>query len=139
MQTQLDLMEVKRKPARTRLQWLTAIAENQGHQITCAKGCCEPGYDDKTVVMADWNNRTRYYPETGKRIVVDNTMPRLAKLFGKLGYDCEWEDEWGVCEECGKALRTQPSSYQWTPYYVEELIEEGVFMGLDCHTLEKSV
>lgn len=29
------------------------------------------------------------------------------------GYECEY----GVCDVCGKALRTSPNSYHWQPYY----------------------
>jgi hypothetical protein len=60
-------------------------------------GCSEPGYDDKPVIMANWNNIT-------------------AEVYDKLesmGYSCEWEDEWVECSSCYKAFRTSPDSYGW--------------------------
>ena len=101
----------------SRLELLIAIAERMGYDISFASGCVEPGYGDKPIVLGNWNDRTEYNQKTNERKVVHKTMPRLAKLFEKLGYEVEWEDEWGVCVECGKAFRTQPNSYSWKSYY----------------------
>ena len=101
----------------SRVELLFAIAERMGYDIHMAEGCVEPGYDDKPIAMGNWNDETVWDKETGRSRVVDKTMPRLAKLFEKLGYEVEWDDEWAVCEDCGKAFRTQPNSYSWTPYY----------------------
>lgn len=62
-----------------------------------AHGCAEPGYDDKPVILANWNN-----------------IPQ--KVYDSLeshGYSCEWEDEWLTCDECYKAFRSSPNSYGW--------------------------
>lgn len=62
-----------------------------------AIGCSEPGYDDKPVILANWNN-----------------IP--AKMFDALenhGFSCEWDDEWIICDECYKAFRCSPNSYGW--------------------------
>ena len=62
-----------------------------------AMGCSEPGYNDKPVILANWNN-----------------IPQ--KVYDSLeshGYSCEWEDEWLICDECYKAFRCSPNSYGW--------------------------
>lgn len=60
-------------------------------------GCVEPRYDDKPVILANWNN-----------------IP--SKVFDSLenhGFSCEWEDEWIICDECYKAFRCVGNSYSW--------------------------
>ncbi len=78
-----------------------------------APGCKEPGYDDKPVIMADWNK------------VPKHVFDKLESL----GYACEWLDEWATCAECNKAVRTSPNSYDWTSAYV---IQDGDLLCLDC-------
>ena len=34
------------------------------------------------------------------------------------GGQLEWSDEWTSCCYCGKAVRTQPDSYSWTPSFI---------------------
>lgn len=72
--------------------------EKYGDEITdVLQGCSEPGYDDKPVILANWNN-----------------IP--GKVFDKLknhGFACEWLDEWIMCDNCYKAFRTSPDSYGW--------------------------
>lgn len=78
-----------------------------------ADGCTEPGYDDKPVILANWNN----IPE---------------KVFDKLeayGFSCEWEDEWLVCDRCYKAFRSSPDSYGWEMYGI---IGDGEAICGDC-------
>lgn len=73
----------------------TLQAENRDYNF--ANGCSEPGYDDRPVILANWN----YVP---------------GKLFDSLenhGFSCEWEDEWIECEGCQKVFRTSPNSYGW--------------------------
>lgn len=70
--------------------------ETHENAQSCA-GCCEPGYDDKPVILENWNN-----------------IP--SEEFYKLeaaGFSCEWEDEWVICGNCYKAFRCIPDSYSW--------------------------
>lgn len=78
-----------------------------------AWGCAEPDYDDKPVLLADWNH------------VPNVVFDRLENL----GFMCEWQDEWATCSECGKAIRTQPDSYSWQPAYE---VGEGELLCLEC-------
>jgi hypothetical protein len=66
-----------------------------------ALGCAEPGYEDQPVLLADWN----HVPQ------------RVSDALESLGFLCEWVDEWATCSECGKAIRTNPDSYNWQPAY----------------------
>lgn len=76
-------------------------------------GCNEPGYDDKPMILANWNH-------------VPN---RVFDKIESLGYACEWSDEWTSCSECGKGIRTSPNSYEWSPAYQ---IGDGEILCLDC-------
>lgn len=70
------------------------------YDIQFVAGCSEPGYDDKLVALANWNNISSH--------VFDALESR--------GISCEWEDEWITCDNCGKAFRTSPDSYGWEMY-----------------------
>jgi hypothetical protein len=73
---------------------------DQFPDVNSVQGCSEPGYDDKPVILADWNNIPQKYYD----------------VLEKHGYSCEWEDEWIVCDNCYKAFRSSPSSYGWEMY-----------------------
>lgn len=109
-------------------------------------GYAEPGYDDPKsglVALGDWNSRTVRRKVYDKPLppwlsikdpdatytMEDQTMPRIAAILEKLDIECEWEDEWAPCSECGKLVRVQPSSYGWTRSYWES--EEGAVCQ-DC-------
>jgi hypothetical protein len=62
-----------------------------------AEGCSELGYDDKPVILANWNN----IPQ------------KVFDVLERNGFSCEWEDEWITCDDCGKAFRSSPNSYGW--------------------------
>jgi hypothetical protein len=81
-----------------------------------ANGYAEPGYTDpaKVVIFANWN-----YFASG----VDSILERY-------GYSLEWDDEWGVCEGCNKAVRTSPDSYGWQPSFV--LLHDCEIVCVDC-------
>jgi hypothetical protein len=79
---------------------LLSLLEKSYPDYQLLNGCVEPGYDDKPVILANWNN-------------VDG------KLYDSLenhGFSCEWEDEWITCDNCYKAFRSSPDSYGWEMY-----------------------
>ncbi|MCK9571432.1 hypothetical protein M0R72_20960 [Candidatus Pacearchaeota archaeon] len=125
---QTELFDNPKTGTRSRVEKLLDYAERFGHYIQLVDGCCEPGYDDKPVVLGNWNSETRWDGE--KHITVNNIMPRIAKLLEKLGYEIEWEDEWSVCEDCGKAIRAEPDSYSWQPSYAT--IGDCIIICHDC-------
>ena len=127
--TQTELFEVGNRRIADRVELLVAIAEKQRHQVQLFCGCAEPGYDDNPVALANWNNITRYDAVLGKCVTTDDTMPRLAKLFEKLGYETEWEDEWIACDDCNRVFRTSPDSHSWT---MAGVISDCVCQCKDC-------
>lgn len=92
---------------------ITEFWEKYGDDVRDAQGCTEPGYDDKPVIMANWNNiPAKYFDHLEKH-----------------GFSCEWEDEWLVCDECYKAFRSSPDSYGWEMY---GYIGDGFCVCGDC-------
>jgi hypothetical protein len=94
----------------------------------------EPGYDSPEsglIATGNWNSQTTRRKVYDKPIPdwltvknpdetyehIDNTMPRIGAILEKLGAVLEWEDEWEICEECHKLVRTQPDSYSWKRSY----------------------
>lgn len=84
------------------------------YSIETLGGCVEPGYEDKPVALADWNN----------------IPSKVHKALELLGYSCEWEDEWVSCCNCYKAMRSSPDSYGWSPYWAR-LSDYEIVCG-DC-------
>jgi len=81
--------------------------------IQIVKGCAEPGYEDTVMALGNWND----------------TPKRVSDLLERAGVECEWEDEWSVCDDCCKAVRTEPDSYGWRRYYAID--DDGIHCG-DC-------
>lgn len=74
----------------------------------------EPGYDspETGVVFANWNN-------------VPDPLQEALKA---AGYELEWSDEWLICGQ-GKAWRTSPTSYDWSPSYM--ITDDGEIITSD--------
>lgn len=90
------------------------IVELEGlENCQLTSGCCEPGYDDKPVILENWNN------VPGE--IYDNLE--------EAGFLCEWDDEWLVCDGCYKAFRCSPDSYSWSMY---GHIGDGEVLCGDC-------
>lgn len=86
--------------------------DNMGYAPKYSEG----GYNEeglKGIFFANWNVFPRETPE----------------LLERLGYKAEWSDEWTTCADCGAAVRTEPDSYGWTPYYREV---DGDTLCHDC-------
>lgn len=89
-------------------------------------GCAEYGYDDKPVIAANWNGPSiqgswDYRYDNGKQKLTEHgkqrlKLSKLSILIDKFEHvSLEWSDEWSRCDDCGKAVRTSPSSYGWSP------------------------
>jgi hypothetical protein len=107
----------------------------QVEEVQLYSGYAEPGYSDPEsglVATGNWNRITKYHPDKNEFETVDETMPRIAKLFEKLGVELEWSDEWTSCEDCGLLFRTSPDSYGWKKAGIDE--ESGT---LCCECLAK--
>lgn len=98
------------------LRQLQRSAESEIENMGYAEGYAEPGYTQpaKGVLMANWN-----------------CLPRdLDRLLERAGYAIEWSDEWTVCEDCNKALRTEPNGYDWRPAYT--IVDECAIVCTAC-------
>jgi hypothetical protein len=90
-------------------------AESEIGNLQFAPKYAESGYTDpvKGILFADWN-----------------VFPRnIDDILAKMGYDCEWSDEWTTCGDCGAAVRTQPDCWFWTPSYI---INDGEVICQEC-------
>lgn len=76
--------------------------------------------EDKIVVASDWNNVQNrlnpfaypYYKDA------NDIMRRLEKILGQFdNVDIAWEDMTTSCDDCGKAINTEPSHLHWVPNY----------------------
>ena len=86
--------KVKRTPKENIIDQL----EEAGIDYQVYHGVSEPGYDDKELIVSNWNNVTsEFYNEVEKAF--DNSV--------------DWEDEWIGCHDCGKAIRCIGDSYGW--------------------------
>ena len=76
----------------------------------------EPGYSptEKGVLFANWN----YFPRN------------IDSILEGYGYAVEWSDEWSTCGECGKAVRTSPDNWGWTPSF--RIFNDCELLCLDC-------
>jgi hypothetical protein len=96
-------------------------AESEIENLGYASAYAEPGYTQpaKGILFANWNHLPKG---------IDTVLERY-------GYAVEWSDEWATCDDCGKAVRTQPDSYSWTPRYREDLLRQGDIVCLQCEPL----
>jgi hypothetical protein len=85
------------------------------HDVDGACTYGEPGYSDPVagILFADWNDAPSW----------------LRDGLERRGFELEWSDEWTIVHESGKAYRTSPDCYSWTPYYVHT--EDGDVIGGD--------
>lgn len=84
-----------------------------GHDIDFAPVYGEPGYTDPKagILFANWNYTER----------------DLGDYLEKLGFECEWCDEWTVVNQ--KAYRISPDSYGWESMIF--LTEDGEYITPD--------
>lgn len=92
------------------------VAKNEADNMVYAPEYAEAGYTQpkRGILFANWN----VFPY------------RLAELLEKLGYATEWSDEWAICDDCARAIRTSPDSHFWKPFYTAS------DAGYVCHTCE---
>jgi hypothetical protein len=86
------------------LRQLQHAAESERDNLGFAPGYA--GYSAENqpargVLFADWNT----FPSS-----VGDALERL-------GFECEWSDEWTICDDCQQAVRTSPDSYDYQPMY----------------------
>lgn len=57
--------------------------------------------DDSRIIAANWNE-------------VDGRIPNLLE---RAGFEVEWSDTVARCDECNRAVETQPTHAEWKPRY----------------------
>lgn len=94
-------------------------------------GYAEPGYSDPeckeiVVVLGNFNLPDEIkLPDNIKNPIIE-----LQEEIKQLGHvEFEWSDEWTICSECMRAVRTQSDSYVWTSH---SIILEGDCICIDC-------
>lgn len=81
----------------------------------------EPGYTNsggKGILFANWNLFSK----------------KAGDILEKMGFECEWSDEWTTCQDCGKAVRISPDSYSYQPSYV--ILNECELFCMECFDKE---
>jgi len=78
----------------------------KGLDVTYYPGISEKRYDDIPMICANWNKKgLAKIQEWGESYFRDEV-------------EFDWDDEWTMCGECYKAVRTVPTHYGWTPSYM---------------------
>jgi hypothetical protein len=99
----------------------TRQGENRIEETEYHHGVAEPGYDDKPTVLGNWNKISKWHKD--RSIDLDEAPARMAHALEAAGLSIEWSDEWTVCADCSKLVRSQPDSYSWTRAYWDD--EDG--------------
>lgn len=65
------------------------------------------GDPDAVWVAGDWNDRTRFDPETRQWITTDDTPGRLLAALERVGVQAYWYDTVSTCPECYRLIETE--------------------------------
>lgn len=103
---------------------------NRIDEIQLHSEYAEPGYDGDRIAIGNWNSIDKYDRAKGERVELSNLPERVCKILEKLGFECEWSDEWMSCHDCGKLVRNSPDSYSWTPSYA--IVNECELLCHEC-------
>lgn len=112
------------------IESLVRCCENRtGHHFTFVPDYVEPGYHspEKGIVLGNWNPVCGFSKTRAEQ--ARDPVSKLARVLEAAGYECEWEDEWSTCTDCGNAVRTAADSYGWTAYW---RIVDCDFICLGC-------
>ena len=102
--------------------------------INIVQGYAEPGYggldpDNAIIAFGDWNEITHWDRETQRSVTISKLPCKVGRLIEKSGADIEWNDEWTTCDDCQRAIRTNPDCHSWKRSYIED--ESGTICS-DC-------
>jgi len=121
---------------------ISLLETGAGDLDSTGAGYADPGYTDpsKLILFGNWNPKSfgDYDQTTHRRIEgtgKDSVLSKLARIIDKAGlndneYTLEWSDEWSTCQDCNKAVRTQPDSYSWKPRFV--ILNDCELFCVDC-------
>lgn len=106
------------------------VEQKTRRNITFASEYAERGYTqpEAGILFGNWNPTCGFsVPKAEQR---RDPISKFARIAEHCGFELEWEDEWSTCGECGKAVRTSPDCYHWTPYF--RILNECELVCLDC-------
>lgn len=110
---------------------LDFTSDKTGRDFSICSAYAEPGYidpDSGLIVFGNWNPKCGF--SVPKDVQHKDPVSKLSRILEKCGAELEWSDEWSTCGDCGKAIRTSPDCYQWTPYY--RILNDCELVCLDC-------
>lgn len=100
-----------------------------------------PGYANKSegdesiqlVILGDWNPVSVPVRDAEGRTLrheARSFLPeKIERMLKRYGVGVEWGDEWAVCNECNKAVQTNPDHAWWVPKYK---VLDGELLCLGC-------
>ena len=97
--------------------------ENAICNISLHDNYSEPGYSGELIALGDWNAVDIYDETTQTRKTVSDLPKRVCNILERLGFECEWNEEWTACCDCNGLVRTQGDSYSWTASF--QLTDDG--------------
>ena len=119
--------------ARRLIRAATGEDYGDGDMVTdIATEYAEPGYrtDSGVIVFGNWNPPRYPHGDDAPLTRAESLAPRLAEALEGIGADVEWLDEWAMCDECYRAVRTEPDSYMWRRSYAWQ--NECEIVCADC-------
>jgi len=110
-------------------------AIEQGADIQWAPGYAEPGYDcgKDGIYFANWNPREFARDGQPCAHTMESRIGEVLEHAERCDWfdgSLEWSDEWATCDDCGRAVRTQPDCYAWTQAY--RLIDDCSIVCEEC-------
>lgn len=110
---------------------LVECCENRtNRQFQYCSDYAELGYHtpEKGIVFGNWNPTCGF--SVTKSEQARNPVSKLSRVLEANGFELEWADEWDICCDCGKAVRTSADCYSWAPYF--RILNECELVCLDC-------
>jgi hypothetical protein len=96
---------------------------NNGDPCEVANEYGEPGYQSvytNGVILGNFWCRCDKIESAHGLHPIEAHYPRIFAALAEQGYELEWNDEWVIDWETGKAWRTSADSYSWTPSVVHD-------------------
>jgi hypothetical protein len=72
-----------------------------------------PTPEDDWRAFGNWNGVRSWVQGQGYTSLEDDTPERLLRVLESMGLECEWSDEWTMCDDCCRMFRSSPDCYDW--------------------------
>lgn len=105
-----------------------------GRTFRTAPDYSEPGHTlppgSAGIVLGNWNPTCGY--SVSKEEQKRDPITRLTRILERAKVETEWEDEWELCSDCGRAVRIVEDSFWWQPSFT---VHEGNILCASCAAL----